>query len=50
MNHFDSEVLQTEIRNFSPFLDLAEQEDFTKYIPIQDFIDDNRRVRDRAKY
>ncbi|XP_073251609.1 uncharacterized protein [Porites lutea] len=23
--------------------DLAEQEDFTKYIPIQDFIDDNRR-------
>ena len=34
----------------SPFLDLAEQEDFTKYIPIQDFIDDNRRVRDQAKY
>ena len=49
-NETTSEVLQTEIWNFSPFLDLAEQDDFTKYIPIQDFIDDNRRVRDRVKY
>ena len=44
----DDVALLTEFLVFQ-FSDLADQEDFTKYIPQQDLIDDTGRVRMKSE-